>query len=82
MFLQFALVDGLEVAWQALRHHWVRLWCHLHDLLLRMAVDEAEVLLELVIGGLEFKVGWDVPAQPIFCKESHRLRLEGDYNLM
>ena len=68
---KLALVHCLEVTWETLSQDRVRLRHHLHDLLLRVAVDEAEVLLELVVRRLEFKVGRNVTAQSIKHKHRH-----------
>jgi len=60
---KFTLVDSLEVPWQALSHNGLALGDSLHDPTNWMAVNEAEVLLELVIRRLEFKIGRNVTAQ-------------------
>ena len=61
---QLPLIDRLEVPRQALRDDRLGLGHVLHDFLHGVAVDEAEVLLELVVGRLEFKIGRNVTAQP------------------
>ena len=65
MLKELALVHSLEMSWETLSQDWVCLGHYLHNLLLWMAVDEAEILLELVVCRLEFKVCGDVTAQPI-----------------
>ena len=62
MLQKLALVHGFEMSWQALGEHGVGLGRHLHDLLLWVRVNEAEVLLELGVRRLELEVGGDVPA--------------------
>ena len=63
MFQKLALVHRFEVPRQTLSQNGVRLWCHLHNLLLWMRIDEAEIFLELRIRSLELKVCRDVTAQ-------------------
>ena len=72
MLQKLTLVHGLEVPWQALGEDGLTLWNHLHDLLLRVAVHEAEVFLELGIRRLEFKICRNVTAQPVLRSNKRR----------
>lgn len=75
MLEKLTLVHSLEVTGQALGKDRLTLRNHLHDLLLRMAVHEAEVFLEFGIGRLEFKVRRNVTAQPVLRFEQEKASL-------
>lgn len=63
MLLKVLLVDGLEVAWQALGLHRMCNWGTFLDSFRRVGINEAEVFERLRVGRRKFKVCRNVATQ-------------------